>query len=326
MNIEFIGTNGTFKTKEADKTSFLYLPVGSPSGVMGSVTPKGGGDTKLSQDRFLLHPVVVEDLQESMYSRNFWLYVDGVGLRSALGFSLSQLSGDDESELEAGFLWQKTTRRICEGLKASVLIFAPVGNGRAEVMQVTVENDGDKEVSFIPSAAIPIFGRGADHIRDHRHVTSLLNVIEVLEDGVEVRPTMAFDERGHHRTSDTYTVRARDGEGNAPVGINPTVLDFTGDGGNLLNPEGAKNSELGMAPGSVVTGQEAFAGLKFAKKTLGPGQNVKYNVVLGFDGEGAKYLENEIAAAAFDAVKAHWENEKIIHTKTGDPIFDGWME
>jgi hypothetical protein len=58
MNIEFIGSNGTFKTKEADKTSFLYLPVGSPSGVMGSVTPKGGGDTKLSQDRFLLHPVV----------------------------------------------------------------------------------------------------------------------------------------------------------------------------------------------------------------------------------------------------------------------------
>ena len=59
MNIEFTGSNGTFKTKEADKTSYLYLPVGSPSGVMGSVTPKGGGDIKLSQDRFFLHPVVV---------------------------------------------------------------------------------------------------------------------------------------------------------------------------------------------------------------------------------------------------------------------------
>ena len=153
MNIEFIDSNGTFKTKEADKTSYLYLPVGSPSGVMGSVTPKGGGDVKLSQDRFLLHPVVVEDLQESMYSRNFWLYIDGVGLRSALGFSLSQLGSEGDAELEAGFLWQKTARRICEGLKASVLIFAPVGNVRAEVMQVTVENDGDKEISFIPSAA-----------------------------------------------------------------------------------------------------------------------------------------------------------------------------
>lgn len=326
MNIEFIGKNGTFKTKEADKISYLYLPVGSPSGVMGSVTPRGGGDTKLSQDRFFLHPVVVEDLQESMCSRNFWLYIDGVGLKSALGFSLSQLGSDDEAELEAGFLWQKTTRRMCEGLKASVLIFAPVGDSRAEIMQVTVINDGDKDISFVPSAAVPVFARGADHIRDHRHVTSLLNVIEVLEDGIEVRPTMAFDERGHHRTSDTYTVRARDIDGNAPEGIDPTVLGFTGDGGNLLAPEGAKSNVTGMVPGSVVTGMEALAGLKFAKKTLAPGQTAVYNVVLGFDGEGSKYLENDNVISAFEAVKTYWDNEKIIHTDTGDASFDGWME
>ena len=325
MNIEFTGRDGSFRTKEADKASYLCLPIGSPSGVMGSVTPRGGGDTKLSQDRFLLPPVVVEDLQESMYSRNFWLCIDGVGLKSALGFSLSQLASDDEAELEAGFLWQKTTRRICEGLKASVLIFAPVSDEKAEIMQVTVTNDGDRDISFIPSAAIPVFARGADHIRDHRHVTSLLNVIEVLEDGIEVKPTMAFDERGHHRNSDTYTVRARDGEGSAPDGINPTVLDFTGDGGNLLNPEGAKIS-AGMVPGSVVTGQEAFAGLKFAKKTLSAGQSAVYNVVLGFDGEGERYLESANVSAAFEDVKKYWENEKIIHTRTGDKLFDGWME
>ncbi|MBR5180693.1 MAG: cellobiose phosphorylase [Clostridiales bacterium] len=325
MNIEFTGKNGTFKTNEADKTNYLYLPIGSTSGVMGSVTPRGGGDTKLSQDRFFLHPVVVEDLQESMYSRNFWLYIDGVGLKSALGFSLSQLASEDDAELEAGFLWQKTTRRICDGLKASVLIFSPETKDRAEIMQVTITNDGDKDISFIPSAAIPVFARGADHIRDHRHVTSLLNVIEVLEDGIEVRPTMAFDERGHHRTSDTYVVRARDGEGDLPEGIDPTVLDFAGDGGNLLNPAGAKISQ-GMVPGSVVTGQEAFAGIKFLKKTLSAGQSAVYNVVLGFDGEGSQFLDSANVSKAFEDVKAHWESEKIIHTKTGDPLFDGWME
>ena len=325
MNIEFTGKNGTFKTNEADKTNYLYLPIGSTSGVMGSVTPRGGGDTKLSQDRFFLHPVVVEDLQESMYSRNFWLYIDGVGLKSALGFSLSQLASEDDAELEAGFLWQKTTRRMCDGLKASVLIFSPETKDRAEIMQVTITNDGDKDISFIPSAAIPVFARGADHIRDHRHVTSLLNVIEVLEDGIEVRPTMAFDERGHHRTSDTYVVRARDGEGDLPEGIDPTVLDFAGDGGNLLNPAGAKISQ-GMVPGSVVTGQEAFAGIKFLKKTLSAGQSAVYHVVLGFDGEGSQFLDSTNVSKAFEDVKAHWESEKIIHTKTGDPIFDGWME
>ena len=325
MNIEFTGKNGTFKTNEADKTNYLYLPIGSTSGVMGSVTPRGGGDTKLSQDRFFLHPVVVEDLQESMYSRNFWLYIDGVGLKSALGFSLSQLASEDDAELEAGFLWQKTTRRICDGLKASVLIFSPETKDRAEIMQVTITNDGDKDISFIPSAAIPVFARGADHIRDHRHVTSLLNVIEVLEDGIEVRPTMAFDERGHHRTSDTYVVRARDGEGDLPEGIDPSVLDFAGDGGNLLNPAGAKISQ-GMVPGSVVTGQEAFAGIKFLKKTLSAGQSAVYNVVLGFDGDGSQFLDSTNVSKAFEDVKAHWESEKIIHTKTGDPLFDGWME
>ena len=325
MNIEFTGKNGTFRTDEADKTSYLYLPVGSPSGVMGSVTPRGGGDTKLSQDRFFLHPVVVEDLQESMYSRNFWLYIDGVGLKSATGFSLSQLGTEDDALLEAGFLWQKTTRKIADGIKAEVLFFAPTGSEKAEIMQVTVTNEGAGDVSFIPSAAVPVFARGADHIRDHRHVTSLLNVIEVLEDGIEVRPTMAFDERGHHRTTDTYVVRARDGEGNLPEGIDPTVLDFTGDGGNLLAPEGAKISQ-GMVPGSVVTGQEAFAGIKFLKKTLAPGASAVYNVVLGFDGEGGKYLDSANVSAAFEEVKSYWENEKIIHTKTGDQLFDGWME
>ena len=297
MNIEFTGKNGTFRTDEADKTSYLYLPVGSPSGVMGSVTPKGGGDTKLSQDRFFLHPVVVEDLQESMYSRNFWLFIDGVGLKSATGFSLSQLGNEDDALLEAGFLWQKTTRKIADGIKAEVLFFAPTGSEKAEIMQVTVTNEGAGDVSFIPSAAVPVFARGADHIRDHRHVTSLLNVIEVLEDGIEVRPTMAFDERGHHRTTDTYVVRARDGEGNMPEGIDPTVLDFTGDGGNLLAPEGAKISQ-GMVPGSVVTGQEAFAGIKFLKKTLAPGASAVYNVVLGFDGEGGKYFDSANVSAA----------------------------
>ena len=326
MNIEFTGTDGAFKTREADRSSYLYLPVGSPSGVMGSVTPRGGGDTKLSQDRFFLHPVVVEDLQESMYSRNFWLYIDGAGLKSALGFSLSQLAAKDDAELEAGFLWQKTTRKITDGLTASVLIFSPVSEERCEIMQVTVENTGSEKIAFIPSAAIPVFARGADHIRDHRHVTSLLNVIEVLEDGIEVRPTMAFDERGHHRTSDTYSVRARDGEGNVPEGIDPTVLGFTGDGGNLLDPEGAKSSITGMVPGSVVTGQEAYAGLKFAKKTLAPGCKAVYNVVLGFDGEGGRYLESANISTAFEALKVYWENEKIIHTKTADPSFDGWME
>ena len=59
-------------------------------------------------------------------------------------------------------------------------------------MQVTLVNRSDKDISLTPVAAIPVFARGADHIRDHRHVTSLLNVIKVEDDGVTVKPTMAL--------------------------------------------------------------------------------------------------------------------------------------
>ena len=42
-------------------------------------------------------------------------YIDGAGLKSATGFSLSQLASKDGCELEAGFLWQKTTRKLTDG-------------------------------------------------------------------------------------------------------------------------------------------------------------------------------------------------------------------
>ena len=68
----------------------------------------------------------------------------------------------------------------------------------AEIMLVTLENKGDEVLELTPVTAVPIYGRGADHLRDNRHVTSLLNRIQIKEDGILVTPSMAFDERGHH--------------------------------------------------------------------------------------------------------------------------------
>ena len=87
MKFEFIDGHGTFRVHNPQKTSFLYIPVASRSGVMGDISPDGHGDLKLSQNRYLLPPVVIEDLQESMYSRNFWVDIEGSDRPlSALGF------------------------------------------------------------------------------------------------------------------------------------------------------------------------------------------------------------------------------------------------
>ena len=326
MRYDFTDRNGTFLATDTGDTSYLYLPVASPSGVLSCITPTGRGDSRLSQNQYLLPPVVVEDLQQSMVGRNFWFDIENVGLRSAFGFSLAQLARKQSPVIEGGMLWQKTSLEIADGVTCETLDFAPVGTAKTEIMQVTVTNNSGSEIKFTPSAAVPIFARGADHIRDHRHVTSLLNVIRVKDIGVEVEPTMAFDERGHHRNSDVYAVYGRDGAGNAPEDIFPTVVSYAGEGGNLLDPYGASAGAAGMAPGSVVNGEEAFAGLKFESCTLKPGESAVYNIVMSFGAEGYEYLNSANVATAFDALKEYWKDQKIIHTATGDDKFDGWME
>lgn len=326
MRYDFTDRNGTFLATDTGDTSYLYLPIASPSGVLSCITPTGRGDSRLSQDRYLLPPVVVEDLQQSMVGRNFWFDIEGMGLRSAFGFSLAQLALRQSPVIEGGMLWQKTSLEIADGIICETLDFAPVGTAKTEIMQVTVTNNRGSDIRFTPSAAVPIFARGADHIRDHRHVTSLLNVIRVKDIGVEVEPTMAFDERGHHRNSDVYAVYGRDGAGNAPEDIFPTVVSYAGEGGNLLDPYGASAGAAGMAPGSVVNGEEAFAGLKFESCTLKPGESAVYNIIMSFGAEGYEYLDSANIATAFDALKEYWKDQKIIHTATGDDKFDGWME
>ena len=70
---------------------------------------------------------------------------------------------------------------------------------------------------------IPVYGRSADNIRDHRHVTSLLHRIDTKECGVEVTPVLSFDERGHQKNDTTYFVYGFTAEGNAPKEFYPTV-------------------------------------------------------------------------------------------------------
>ena len=105
-----------------------------------------------------------------------------------------------------------------------------------ELMQVTLTNIGHAPLTITPTAAIPIYGRSADNLRDHRHVTSLLHRIRTVRHGVVVRPTLTFDERGHRPNTVTYAVLGAEGDGAPPVSFFPAVEDFIGEGGNLEWP------------------------------------------------------------------------------------------
>lgn len=128
VGYQFVNQEGDFVLAEPEQSTGLYLPLVNPAGVMGAITPTGHGDSKLSQDQFLLEPAGAEDLHSQAPARNFWCLTEGHGPWSVFGQSAEQearrFSGHkDLSELEAGAFWQKVKRKCPDsGLAAEVLL------------------------------------------------------------------------------------------------------------------------------------------------------------------------------------------------------------
>ena len=157
----------------------------------------------------------------------------------------------DESVLEAGFMWQKLTRTSKEyGIKASTTSFVEK-NGDVEILLVEIENVSDENIVFTPFAVIPIYGRSADNIRDHRHVTSLLHQIKTTDYGVEVKPKLSFDERGHRENRMTYVVAGVSESGEMPREFYPVVEDFIGEGGCFERPLAIVAEQEGVKAGCI---------------------------------------------------------------------------
>ena len=162
--MKFIDKNGTFVMECPENYSYMYLPLAGEKGLKSSITPNLGGDSKLDQNHFLLEPVSVENLHNNRSTRNFWCMVKGKGAWSVCGSSAEQeykkfTEEQDESTLEAGFLWQKLTRTSKKyGLQAEVTSFIPVDKNM-EVTLVKVKNVCEETLVVTPIAAIPIYGR-----------------------------------------------------------------------------------------------------------------------------------------------------------------------
>ena len=333
----FLDDKGTFSVEKPENYSYLYFPVAGENGIKSAITPNLGGDIKLNQNAFITEPVSVENLHNNRSTRNFWCVVKDKGVWSATGQSAESeavkfTDMQDDSRLVAGFMHHTMTRTSKKyGISAVVESYVPL-NHNVEVMQVEIENVSDETVTITPVAAVPIYGRSADNIRDHRHVTSLLHRIRTTENGVYVRPTLSFDERGHQKNTITYFVCGSTGEGKAPVSFYPTVDMYIGEGGSYTCPRSVLEKREGVGAGLSFEGKEAVGAMRFEDVTLAQGQKAIYIIVIGATANEDDIIDavNDLdtkdkADAAKKAMEAYWQNEVNVHYHTGNREFDNYM-
>lgn len=193
MKIEFLNEQGDFLLENADETSYLYFPIGNEGGVMSSITPDLNGDNKISQNAFLMEPVSIEDLHTSNMGRNMWARINGSVIWSAAGTSVTQQSHQfkeekDEVTVTAGKLWHLVRRRNKEiGIESQVLSYCPASSEKAEIMKVTFKNTGNEKMDLVPTAAVPIYGRSADNLRDQWRDLWQDSLALLLNDAKDVR-------------------------------------------------------------------------------------------------------------------------------------------
>lgn len=330
--LNYLNRSGDFVLRDAQDTPGLYFPLVNEGGMISSVTPSLAGDCKTGQNTFLLAPASAETLHESRATRNFWVTPAGGLPWSVTGQSAPQQAARfgpnaESCTLTGGLLWQMTSRENAAlGLLAEVLSFVPAGRQKAEIMQVRLTNTGAAPLELAPTAAIPLYGRSADNIRDHRHVTSLLHRLCCVPHGLDVAPTLTFDERGHRPGDVTYRVWGGDEEGRPPERFIPLVRDFVGAGSYdwpqaLVRPASAHFAHAG----DTAQGGEAVAALFFAPLTLAPGQTARYQIVLAIDDDPAPYLTPAAVEQALAETRAWWEAKAVQTVRAGDERFTAWM-
>ena len=323
MIYRFIDDKGTFTVKDPHKYN-LYFPLTDKDGeLLSSISPNLGGDIKRDNDHFLTPPASIEDVRNNLFCRrDFFIKV---------GNEIIRLSYPHDDVVEAGFLYHKVTKQA-HGLEIEVLNFIPF-NTAVEVMRVRVTNKRGKETEITPTSFIPLFGRSEKNIRDHRHVSSLLNRVDLDRYGISLKPTMIFDEKGHIENRTNYFVFGCEDNGMAPAGQFPTIETFCGEG-DLIFP-GAIEKYVKPAAKKLpeFDGKEACAAFRFNRKKLKKGGKVEYILVMGIRDE--KKDINKIfkglnspakVVKSLEATKKYWQQYlSKLEFDFNDGDFNNWL-
>lgn len=303
MIYKFIDNTGTF-TVDNPHGFNLYLPLTDKKGrLLSSIGPNLAGDIKKDNEHFLTPPAGLEDIRSNlMCRRDFFIKTEKETLR---------LSCPYNDTLEAGLLYQKVTKRTSP-LQIEVLNFIPY-DIPVEVMRVRIINTGKNACTLTSTSSIPLFGRSEKNLRDHRHVSSLLNRIYLDNYGIVLKPTMVFDEKGHRINETCYFVLGFEDKKTAPVGQFPTLDFFLGEN-NLILPQAIEKDVTPARKNSPeFNGKEAVAALRFKQKKLKPGQEVSYYLIMGIAenrreiGKLFRKLDSrKKIEAAFNETREYW--------------------
>jgi len=319
----FIDNKGTFVVRGAHRFCW-YVPLANPDGtLLSAIGPNLSGDIKRDNDRFLTLPASMEDLRSSpACRREFFILAGRRAYRLSQGAVLRQ---------ETGLLYQKLFKRLGP-LDVEILNFVPVDRA-AEVMQVVVRNRSSRPVSVTPTSFIPLYGRSEKNLRDHRHVSSLLNRIGLDKYGIFLKPTMIFDEKGHRLNKTTYYCQGYEGNGLAPEGQFPTLDLFYGQG-DIFHPDAIeKNIRPVRHKDPSFDGKEVCAGLRFKKRVLKPGETAVYTLILGIEESGAEIKKTFAALRSLALIKKslartqeYWQRYcATLSFDFGDTQLNGWL-
>nr|WP_320665379.1 hypothetical protein [Paracholeplasma sp.] len=293
-----------FKNLKND-TGF-YIPMYNKLGFKSYVTPRLLGDIKLDYHTYLLEPTTEIDLTSSFFSRHVSFYVDGKP-HFLNGNSESQQT--DKIDVELGLLYQKVTRHN-KKFQLDVTTFVPL-DALMESNVITYQNTTSKTQRLKVIVATPLYGRSADNLRDHRHVTSLLNRVEVLENCVVLNPTLSFDERGHKKNELNYGVFASSPQLSVE-GYYPSLEDYVKNG-SLQFPKGL---DCLVQTGDYVEGKEALGGISFKTIEVKSQEVITLYFNLGINHSKEqlistfnKYSQSKTIAIAFEEVKTYFTKE-----------------
>jgi len=241
-----------------------YFPLFNLKGFRSAITPFFAGDVKTDLHHYAIEPASELELYEHTQSRNVLFIVDG---HTYFLNGQTHLQQNDDMIYETDMLYQKVTR-INANHHIETLSFVPLDD-MAELHQITYINKTSKSQNVRILTATPIYGRSADNLRDHRHVTSLLNRIDVKQGAVVVNPTLSFDERGHQDNDTIYTFIA-DSHDLKIDGYIPTVDEYL-NGGSFHFPRGLDRLVL---ENTHIDGYEAMGAVSFEEVTVKPNQSI----------------------------------------------------
>jgi len=332
------GLKGECCIRNANRINRLYFPLFNMQGFMSAITPELKGDIKTGQNTFLLEPQVSENILQTKNSRNFWIKTDSNIVWSVPGVSAEELAkkaknknaGNTNVVASPGAFRIERENKALK-IKATIDVFVP-DNSPLEVSIITLKNTGDKPLNITATGAIPLYGRSADNLRDHRQVTTLLNKIEKNDQGIILTPTMSFDERGHKTGEVSYSAHGFSEDNKTLSGIVADLETFIGEGGSLEAPL-MIYSNTDFKDHDFIDGRQTIAALRFEEVTIEPGDTFSFSIVLGIhkrESDINNVLEpyNSVPKSiqALKDTKYFWQKQAhSLMLTTNDQVFDNWF-